>query len=100
MGSIPIYTSKLLLFSFIIELIALIMVLFVDIENIWFLLILGPIYYALIYMKYRNKNARHRHELETKKRIFNLKKSDNFVKIERGLSNSFIRGKNNTVVNG
>lgn len=101
MGSVPIYTSKLIFVSVIIEIIALISMLFVDLDdNGWIFLLAGPIYYGLMYMKYRNKNARHYHEIETKRNIYNLKKSDVFVKTEMGLSNSRIEGANNHRVNG
>lgn len=101
MGSVPIYMSKLILVSVIVEIIALILMLFVDLDdNGWVFLLAGPLYYGLMYMKYRNKKARHYHEIETKRKIFNLKKSDVFVKTETGLSNSRIEGANNTRVNG
>ena len=101
MGSVPIHMSKLILVSVIVEIIALILMLFVDLDdNGWVFLLAGPLYYGLMYMKYRNKKARHYHEIETKRKIFNLKKSDVFVKTETGLSNSRIEGANNTRVNG
>lgn len=101
MGSVPIHMAKLILVSIIVEIIALILMLFVDLDdNGWVFLLAGPLYYGLMYMKYRNKKARHYHEIETKRKIFNLKKSDVFVKTETGLSNSRIEGANNTRVNG
>lgn len=106
MGSVPIYTSKLILVSVILEIIGLILMILVGISSdsdsgaAWIFLLIGPIYYALMYMKYRNKGARHFHEIETKRNMSNLNKSDIFVKKEFGLSNSRIEGANNTKVNG
>ena len=54
----------------------------------------------MMYLKYRNSNARHYHEKETKKKMFNLKKADKFIKHEKGLSNPMMEGANNTRVNG
>src|SRR5699024_5260185 len=72
MGSVPIHMSKLILVSVIVEIIALILMLFVDLDdNGWVFLLAGPLYYGLMYMKYRNKKARHYHEIETKRKIFN-----------------------------
>ena len=50
--------------------------------------------------KYRNQNARHKHETETKTEMSNIRKVDNFVQTRKGLSNSRIEGNNNLSVNG
>ncbi len=63
-------------------------------------LLAGFIYFFIMYVRYRNSNARHHHETETKKKIFNLRKVDNLIKHEKGLSNSRITGANNTKVSG
>ena len=53
-----------------------------------------------MYARYRNKNARHHYELETKKEIKNLRKVDQYLKRRTGLSNAYIIGQNNTMVQG
>ena len=101
MGSVPIHIPKLLLISGLIELLAIIlMILASDFEYNWTFLIAGIIYFIVIYSKYRNTGARHKYETETKKEIFNLRKIDDFIKHERGLSNSRMNGANNNSVNG
>ena len=58
MGSVPIHMSKLILVSVIVEIIALILMLFVDLDdNGLVFLLAGPLYYGLMYMKYRNKKS-------------------------------------------
>ena len=64
------------------------------------LIIAGFFYFALIYGKYRNKDARHTYELETKSEMSNLYSADKFVQHVSGLTNSEIRGMNNKCVNG
>ena len=104
MGSVPVHKPKLVLISAMVELVALIAAIFIS-RSInkdwpWIFLIAGIIYFAVIYGKYRNKGARHSHEKETKTNITNLRKVDNFVKKEKGLSNSRIKGANNRKVSG
>ena len=71
-----------------------------DSEYNWIFLAPGIIYFIVIYSKYRNTGARHKYELETKKEVSNLKKTDNLIKHEKGLSNSRMNGANNNSVNG
>ena len=78
MGSVPIHMPKLLGVSFLVEI----------------------IYFFFMLMRYRNFDARHTYETETKKNISNLRKVDNFIRSERGLTNSTMNGANNKVVNG
>lgn len=100
MGSVPIHMPKLLGVSAMVELLGLILMLIVDFDYKWIFLLAGFVYFFIIYIRYRNSNARHHHETETKKKIFNLKKVDNLIKHEKGLSNSKIEGANNTKVSG
>ena len=53
-----------------------------------------------MYSRYRNQGARHYHESETEKEMENLKKVDDLIKHETGLTNSRIEGANNTRVTG
>lgn len=95
MGSIPINLAKLSFVTFLIELLGLFLMLFVvDFDGEVLLLLPGVIYYAVIYAKYRNQNARHYHELETKKQVGNLRRVDQFLTRRTGLRNSRIEGCN------
>lgn len=100
MGSVPIHMPKLIGVSLLVELLGWLATLVVDFDYEWIFLLSGFVYFFVMYLRYRNSNARHHHETETKKNIFNLKKIDNFVKHEKGLSNSRIEGANNTKVSG
>jgi len=109
MGSIPIHMPKLLFISAIVEVVGFILWLatmpfFVFEDNddnySWVFLTLGFIFYALMYMRYRNKGARHYHEKETKSTMDNLRKEDVFVTTRTGLRKSRMEGANNTSVRG
>lgn len=96
MGSVPIHMPKLFGVSCVVELLGWFVTLLIDFEYEYLFLLSGFIYFFLMYLRYRNSNAKHHHETETKKRIFNLKKIDNLIKHKKGLSNSEIEGANNT----
>ena len=100
MGSVPIHMPKLFAVSCIVELFGWIATQLMDFEYEWIFLLSGFVYFLVMYLRYRNSNARHHHETETKKKIFNLTKIDNFIKHKRGLANSRIEGANNTEVSG
>lgn len=100
MGSVPIHMPKLLGVSAIIELIVILLAVLLDFENKGIFLLIGIIYFFIMYIRYRNSNARHHHETETKRKIFNVKKGDKLVKTKKGLSNSVMEGANNTKVSG
>ena len=53
-----------------------------------------------MWIRYRNSNARHKYETETKTNMTNLRKTDQFIKTEKGLTNSKILGVNNTSISG
>ena len=63
-------------------------------------LLAGFIYFFVMYLRYRNSNARHHHEIETTKKIFNLRKTDNLIEHKKGLTNSRMTGANNTKISG
>lgn len=99
MGSVPIHMPKLILVSLIIEVLTIILMLFIDLEELEFVFLLtGFIYFCVMQAKYRNKSARHFHEKETKTEINNLEKTDRFIRQEKGLRNSKMVGANNTRV--
>lgn len=100
MGSVPIHMPKLIGVSAAIELLGLILMLISDFDYNWVFLLLGFIYFFVMFIRYRNSNARHHHETETKKKLFNLRKTDRLIKRQTGLSNSKINGANNTRIGG
>lgn len=100
MGSVPINIPKLVGVSCVVEFFGIIAMLFVDSEISFIFLFAGLIYYVIIYMKYRNKDERHRHEVETNKNVTNLTNTDLKVRDVRGVKNSQISGANNFNVSG
>lgn len=95
MGSVPIHMPKLLGVSCFVELIGIFAMLFIDFDYNWLFLFVGIIYFFLMFSKYRNQGARHRHELETKKKIENLRKVDKYITQRQRLRNSKMSGANN-----
>ncbi|ACV09261.1 hypothetical protein [Jonesia denitrificans] len=57
-------------------------------------LLSGPAYYFFMYTRYRNRDKRHNHEVETSAEVANLRSHDAKVKTVRGVSNSRIKGDN------
>lgn len=100
MGSVPIHMTKLIIMSALLEILGIFLMVVADFEYSWIFLSIGIIYFLVVYGKYRNKDARHRHELETRRKIGNLKQVDNFVQSKKRLSNSRIVGANNNYVKG
>ena len=100
MGSVPINMPKLIIVSGIVEFFGFLFMLIVDSEYSWLFLLAGVIFFVVMYMKYRNFNARHHYEKETKSNITNLKQYDKFIRRKNGLTNSLISGVNNNVTNG
>lgn len=100
MGSVPIHMPKLFLVSFLVEILGLIAMLFVDFDYNWLFLLSGIIYFFIMFTRYRNSNARHKYETETKTNMTNLRKVDKFIESRKGLTNSTMSGANNTKVAG
>ena len=100
MGSIPIHIPKLVGMSVLVEFLGILAMLVLDFDLSFIFLLSGFIYFFIMYSKYRNAGARHTYELETKKKISNLRKVDNFIRKKTGLSNSKMSGANNMVVKG
>jgi len=106
MGSIPLNVPKLLLFSFLIEILCALLVGVVwiksrgDAQPAALFLLGGFLFYGFIYARYRNKGARHYHEKETEAKMSNLKKFDKFIKRFRGITNPSMPNANNTAVKG
>lgn len=100
MGSVPIHMPKLLGVSGLVEILGIFLAIFIKWDYSWLFMLSGVAYFAFYYFRYRNSNARHSHEKETKAKMENVRKSDNFIKKLTGLSNSSMAGANNTKVNG
>ena len=100
MGSVPIHMPKLLGVSFLVECGGVLAMLFVDFDYNWLFLLLGVIYFIIIYTRYRNDNARHKYEVETKKEISNLKEEDRLISRRTKLTNPRMVGANNTSIRG
>jgi len=100
MGSVPIHMPKLLGISFLVEILGFLAMLFVDFDYNWIFLLSGILFYILMFKRYRNSNARHKHETETKKQMSSLRNVDTLIKRRNGLKNSRMQGANNTKVSG
>ena len=62
------------------------------------LLLPGIIFYSIIYARYRNKEARHTYETETKNKVSNMQQNDSLIELRTKLSNSRIIGQNNNSI--
>ena len=100
MGSVPIHMPKLIGISVLVEILGIFAMMYIDWDYSWLFLLAGFIYFFVMFTKYRNSNARHTYETETKKSMTNIRKVDNFIQSKKGLTNSSINGANNNVVNG
>ena len=104
MGSVPINYTRLvsltIILTVILGLVALVTAPLIDSDSTWILMAGGPLFFAWIYFRYRNTNARHIHETETITRLSNLQKVDTFVKKRTGVSHSSTPGANNKNVEG
>lgn len=98
MGSVPIHMPKLIGISAIVEIFGILAMLYVDSDYSWLFLFVGLIYFLIMFNKYRNKDVRHKYESETKKEMSNVKAKDALVEIRKGLTNSRIKGANNTTI--
>lgn len=116
MGSVPINFTKLYSVSILIEIFGGILAFiitsfaamdkfvgtnFQDYRNYaWLLLLSGFVFFVTMYLRYRNANARHHYELETKHAISNLVCEDNFVTSIYSVRNSQIWGDNTDELKG
>ena len=100
MGSVPIHMPKLFGISALVELLGLLIAVFVDSDYSWLFLLSGIIYFFIMYTRYRNSNARHTYEKDTKTKMSNLRKVDNFIQSRKGLTNATMNGANNKIING
>ena len=100
MGSVPIHMPKLIAVSAFIELLGFLAMLFVDFDYKWAFLLAGVIYFFIMYFRYRNSNARHTYEKETKREVSNLRNVDAFIRSRHGLRSAWMDGANNRRVEG
>ena len=116
MGSVPINKTRLILVSSIIEIIGIVIgwhwikfwLFGIDIDadddNPFWIglagLTPGFIFYWVQSARYRNMNARHKHEAETPSEVKNLKKTDISIGRRNRLRNSRIAGENDSIVKG
>ena len=100
MGSVPIHMPKLIGISAFVEVLGILAMVFIDFDYNWLFLLSGIIYFLIIYFKYRNTNARHKYERDTKSQMSNLRKVDNYIERRTGLTSSTMSGANNNTVNG
>jgi len=100
MGSVPIHMPKLLLVSTVVEILGILLMLFMDVEYGFLFFLSGFIYFFLMLIRYRNANARHHHEVDTKSELSNLRKVDHYVTRRTRLTSPKIDGANNTSVQG
>ena len=100
MGSVPIHMPKLLVVSTLVEILGIVAMLFIDFDYNWILILSGFIYFIFMFVRYRNFNARHTYEKETKTTISNLRNVDRLIKHQTGLTSSRMHGANNNAVSG
>ena len=101
MGSVPIHMPKLIAISVIVEILGLLGVYMLDdFKYRWLFALCGIIYYLIMYARYRNAGARHHYETETKSKMSNLKKQDQYVTRRNRLSSSIMDGANNRTIQG
>jgi len=113
MGSVPINKTRLRVISAIIEIAGVIMGFYwikfwlgvdVDDDNPFWLglagLTPGFIFYWMKSAKYRNMNARHKHEAETPSEIRNMQKTDVSIGRRNRLNSASIAGRNDSIVKG
>jgi len=109
MGSVPINMPRLWVFSAIAQLIGIVtgvsvvVIMFYlgfDEESFAGLILfgLGPLFFWLVYSKYRNQDARFEHESSADARMGNLQTSDDFVESIEGTTREETTGRNDDVV--
>ena len=100
MGSVPIHMPKLFGVSFLVEILGILAMMCFDFDYNWLFLLSGFVYFIIMFMRYRNSDARHTYETDTKTNMSNLRKVDNFIQSKKGLTNATMNGANNKAVNG
>jgi len=105
MGSIPINMAKLLIFALIVQILGTIPgVSILALDTDWsiigaVLFVSGPLFFWLIYSRYRNQGARYRHESAASAKMENLRESEELIRRITKTSRSSIQGRNDSNVN-
>ena len=101
MGSVPLNKTKLLFVSILVEILCIFLYINVEIDGYEIVFLLpGLLFYYIMYSRYRNKEARHEYENETKKEVSNMTQVDTHIEKRKGLRNREIVGCNNRSVFG
>ena len=109
MGSVPINQGLLLLISLIIEILSVILAFVLmgsssgdddSSAGLLLLFLTGFIFYGIMYLRYRNSDARHSYENETKKDVTNMVRFDEFVEKRKKLRNSSMTDRNDKSLDG
>lgn len=109
MGSVPLNLTRLSIVSAIIELLALLLIIMVgfavkhgsSLETLrWVLLLAGPVFFYLMYSRYRNISARFKYETHTNYEVRNLQARDSYLGTERNVESSSMHDANADQVHG
>ena len=110
MGSVPINFRRLILISTLIEILCVFLTIFLlfattgsddDSGGLIFLLLVGGFaFYGAMYLRYRNKNARHKYEKDTNYKIENIQRTDELKENLHGLHNAAMADANNNKIEG
>ncbi len=109
MGSVPINQGLLFLISLIIEILSVILAFVLmgsssgdddSSAGLLLLFLTGFIFYGIMYLRYRNSDARHSYENETKKDVTNMVRFDEFVEKRKKLRNSSMTDRNDKSLDG
>lgn len=106
MGSIPINMAKLFIVSVIVEFFGFIAALTIsrvpdnDTDYGWLLLLSGFVFFGVMYMRYRNSNARHSYESETNCDVKNMEASDQREYTMEGVKLNYMSDANNMDLKG
>jgi hypothetical protein len=106
MGSVPINMGRLVFMSAIVEIFGILIGFILsmsqtrDSDYTWIFYLLGFIYFMVMYMRYRNSNARHTYERETKFEIKNMQTSDQKIRTMHGVESSSMSEANNKLLKG
>lgn len=100
MGSVPLNYAKLLFCSFLLEVLGIYGIMEVQEDISILFLIPGIALYISMVKKYRNKQARHKHEAETEKKVLFPNSIDKYIRRRNCVSNSKMHGANSGDVQG
>ena len=91
---------KLIGVSILVEILGILGMLYIDWDYSYLFVLAGIIFFIFMLVKYRNMNARHTYEKDTKTTMTNLQKVDNFIQTKTNLTNAKMTNANNERVDG